>query len=95
MDEATTSVLATEMTPMPLIEREFIPPKKEQLNIRLAPDVLETLNRYCVFLNSSQNYVVEQALGYMFGKDREFQTWLATQDVSPGAGAGSSSHRGE
>ena len=80
---------------MPLIEREFIPPKKEQLNIRLAPDVLETLNRYCVFLNSSQNYVVEQALGYMFGKDREFQAWLAAQGPILDQGAGLASNRDE
>jgi hypothetical protein len=46
---------------MPVIEREFIPPKKEQLNIRVDPDVAQTLERYCTFIESSQNYVVEQA----------------------------------
>ncbi len=67
---------------MPLIDREFIPPKKEQLNTRLDPEVIGMLNRYCVFLNSSQFYVVEQALRYMFTKDRDFQTWLSTQETT-------------
>lgn len=67
---------------MPLIDREFIPPKKEQLNVRVDPDVMEMLNRYCVFLDSGQHYIVEQALRYMFTKDRDFQTWLSTQETT-------------
>ncbi len=67
---------------MPLIDREFVPPKKEQLNVRVDPDVMEMLNRYCAFLESGQHYVVEQALRYMFTKDRDFQTWLTTQETT-------------
>ena len=67
---------------MPLIEREFIAPKKGQLNIRVDPDVMETLERYAEFLSSGQNYVVEQALRYLFAKDRDFANWLATSRVS-------------
>ncbi len=76
---------------MPLIEREFIPPKKEQLNVRVDPDVVEMLNRYAAFLNSGQRYVVEQALRYMFAKDSDFQTWLSTQETTGDTGGGSSS----
>jgi hypothetical protein len=67
---------------MPVIEREFIPPKKEQLNVRLDPDALELLNQYCVFIESSQHYVVQQALRFMFGKDRDFQNWLSAQGTT-------------
>jgi predicted transcriptional regulator len=67
---------------MPVIEREFIPPKKEQLNIRVDPDVAQTLDHYCTFIASSQHYVVEQALRYMFGKDRDFQSWLTSQETT-------------
>jgi hypothetical protein len=61
---------------MALIEKEFVPPKREQINIRLNPDTLETLERYCRFISSSQNYVVEQSLRLTFNKDRAFQEWL-------------------
>jgi hypothetical protein len=40
------------------------------------------LLRYCTFLDSSQHYVVEQALRYMFGKDRDFQSWLTSQETT-------------
>lgn len=61
---------------MALIDKEFIPPKKEQINIRLDPELLDLLECYCRFIQSAQNYVVEQSLGYTFRRDREFQQRL-------------------
>lgn len=61
---------------MAIIRKESIPPKKEQVTIRLDPDVLRRLDLYCRFIESCQNYVVEQSLKYTFNKDRHFQDWL-------------------
>ncbi len=67
---------------MALIEKEFIPPKKEQFHVRLDPDLIEMLNRYAAFIESSSNYIIEQSLRHTFTKDRDFQTWLSTQETT-------------
>ena len=40
---------------MALIEKEVVPPKKEQISIRLNPETIEMLELYCRFIESSQN----------------------------------------
>jgi hypothetical protein len=59
-----------------LIAKEPPVEKKEQLNLRIDPAVGELLHSYCEFIDSGANYVVEQALRYTFGRDKEFQAWL-------------------
>jgi hypothetical protein len=59
-----------------LIAKELRTQKKEQLNTRIDPEVLEMLRSYCEFVDSSLHYVVERALRYTFHKDKEFQAWL-------------------
>jgi hypothetical protein len=61
---------------MALIPKEPVLPKKEQLNIRLDPDVIVKLETYCTFIESTQNYVIQQLLLYTFRKDKEFQRYL-------------------
>ena len=61
---------------MPLIEQEFIAPKKEQFTLRLDPELMELLECYSRFIQSGQNYVIEQSLRYTFRRDRDFQEWL-------------------
>jgi hypothetical protein len=56
-----------------LIAKEPPVEKKEQLNIRIDPTVGEMLRSYCEFIASGQHYVVEQALRYTFGRDKEFK----------------------
>ena len=60
----------------------FIPkqPKKErnQITIRLDRDVLEGLERYCRYLDSSRDYVINQCLVFIFRKDRHFTEWVET-----------------
>ncbi|MBM3790237.1 MAG: hypothetical protein FJW35_07775 [Acidobacteria bacterium] len=63
---------------MPLIPVEPVPPKKEQLNLRLNPDLLALLESYCEFISSTQNYVIEQAILHVFRRDRDFREWLRT-----------------
>ena len=69
---------------MALIEKEFVPPKREQINIRLNTDVHEMLEQYCRFIESSQNYVVEESLRFTFNKDRAFQEWLIHNETTGG-----------
>ena len=70
----------------------FIPkqPKKErnQITIRLDRDVLESLERYCRYLDSSPDYVINQCLVFIFRKDRHFTEWAKTNgQVANGSAA--------
>jgi hypothetical protein len=60
----------------------FIPkqPKKErnQITIKLDRDVLQSLERYCRYLDSSRDYVINQCLAFIFRKDRHFTEWVET-----------------
>ena len=58
-------------------------PKKErdQITIRLERDVLQTLEHYCRYLESSRDYVINQCLTFIFRKDRPFQEWLTTAGI--------------
>jgi len=69
---------------MAIIRKESIPPRKVQLTIRLDPDVLRRLSLYCCFIESCQNYVVEQSLKHTFNKDRHFQDWLLINGTTGG-----------
>jgi len=73
---------------MALIEKEFIPPKKEQFHIRLDPELMAI--RYCIFIESGQDFVIERSLRFTLTKDRGFQTWFAAQGTTGGDGKGSS-----
>lgn len=71
---------------MPLIPQQI---KKERghLQIRIDVDVLGDLESYCRFIHSSRDFVVENALQYLFKKDREFQEWLAAGHATGEAAA--------
>jgi hypothetical protein len=59
-------------------------PKKErdQITIKLDRDVLQNLEHYCKFLDSSRDYVINQCLAFIFRKDRPFAEWLASQGIT-------------
>jgi predicted transcriptional regulator len=65
----------------------FIPkqPKKDrdQITIKLDRDVLENLERYCRYLDSSRDYVINQCLVFIFRKDRQFHQWAAANAEAP------------
>lgn len=52
------------------------PPKNETLQIRVEEQIKTKLHKYAEFINSSESYVVNEALKLLFKKDREFTTWL-------------------
>jgi predicted transcriptional regulator len=59
-------------------------PKKErdQITIKLDRDVLQNLEHYCRYLESSRDYVINQCLAFIFRKDRAFSEWLAGQGLA-------------
>lgn len=69
---------------MPLLE--VIQTKQLSASIRLTDTTITQVNQYAAFIHASANEVVEQALAYVFSKDREFQEFLRTpaaQRVTP------------
>ncbi len=61
---------------MSVIERQPKLTRKESLSVRLAPQVMRLLECYCEFIDSRAHHVIEEALKFTFGKDRDFQSWL-------------------
>ena len=52
------------------------PLKNETLQIRVEEHVRSKLAKYAEFIDSSESYVVSEALKLVFKKDDEFKTWL-------------------
>ncbi len=68
------------------------PPKNETLQSRVEAQIKAKLHSYVEFINSSESYVVSEALKLLFRKDSEFRTWLERQhqvDDQPQNGGGS------
>ena len=57
------------------------PPKNETLQIRVEEHIRLRLTKYAEFIDSSESYVVSEALKLVFKKDDEFKTWL--EDHNP------------
>jgi hypothetical protein len=68
------------------------PPKNETLQIRVEEQIKAKLHKYAEFIDSSESYVVSEALKLLFRRDREFRTWLEGQHQNgdqPQIGGGS------
>jgi len=52
------------------------PPKNETLQLRVEEEIKTKLGRYAEFIDSSESYVVSEALKLLFRKDDEFKVWL-------------------
>ena len=69
---------------MPLLE--VVQTKHLSASIRLTDATATQVDQYAAFIHASGNDVVEQALAYVFSKDREFQEFLRTpeaQQITP------------
>jgi predicted transcriptional regulator len=55
------------------------PPKNETLQIRVEEQIKAKLNKYAEFIDSSESYVVSEALKLLFRKDAEFKIWFEEQ----------------
>jgi hypothetical protein len=61
---------------MPLLE--VIQTKQISASIRLTDVTATQVDQYAAFINAGADDVVEQALAYVFSKDRDFQDFLKT-----------------
>jgi len=64
---------------MPLIAKQ---PKivREQLNVRLDKDLIAALDAYCRYVDGAREYVITEALWFVFKKDRAFAAQLGSAE---------------
>lgn len=63
---------------MPFIPRQVKPPARQAITCKLPEETATLLKRYAEFLDSTQEYVVNETLLVAFRRDKEFQKWLAS-----------------
>jgi hypothetical protein len=61
---------------MPLLE--IVQTRHISASIRLTDTTAALVDQYAAFISASADEVVEQALAYVFSKDRDFQEFLKT-----------------
>ena len=61
---------------MAILKSPRKPPKNETLQIRIEEHVRSRLAKYAEFIDSSESYVISEALKLVFKKDPEFRSWL-------------------
>src|SRR6185437_4256795 len=64
---------------MPLLEVTQI--RHLSASIRLTDTTASQVDQYAAFISASADDVVEQALAYVFAKDRDFQEFLRTPEA--------------
>jgi len=77
---------------MPLITPQAKPPERQPVSYKLESRIFRLLKRYAEFIDSTQEYVVNQALDATFARDREFRDWV-TSHYPDDAAAGSTGPR--
>lgn len=65
---------------MPLLE--IIQTRRLSASIRLTDTTAAQVDQYAAFIHASADEVVEQALTYVFSKDRDFQDFLKTPQAN-------------
>jgi hypothetical protein len=65
---------------VPLLE--VVQTKQISASIRLTDTTATQVDQYAAFIHASADDVVEQALSYVFSKDRAFQDFLKTPQAS-------------
>ncbi len=64
---------------MPLLE--VIQTRQISASIRLTDSTATQVDQYAAFIRACADDVVEQALAYVFSKDRDFQDFLKTPEA--------------
>lgn len=60
------------------------PLKNETLQLRVEEEIKSKLAKYAEFIDSSESYVVSEALKLVFRKDDEFRVWLDEHNNNDG-----------
>lgn len=58
---------------------------RKQTTVSLSGSVLAELELYCQFIDSSRDWVINEALKSIFRRDRAFLTWKERQPTAPAA----------
>jgi hypothetical protein len=58
---------------------------RKQTTVSLSGSVLAELELYCQFIDSSRDWVINEALKSVFRRDRAFLTWKDKQPTAPAA----------
>ena len=64
---------------MPLLE--VVQTRQISASIRLSDTTATQVDQYAAFIRACADDVVEQALAYVFSKDRDFQDYLKTPEA--------------
>lgn len=64
---------------MPLLE--VVQTRQVSASIRLTDTTATQVDQYAAFISACADDVVEQALSYVFSKDRDFQDFLKTPEA--------------
>ena len=59
-------------------------PKNATLQLRVDEELKIRLAKYAEFLDSTESYVVSEALKLIFNKDAEFKEWLERHQTNKG-----------
>lgn len=65
---------------MPLLE--IVQVRRVTASIRLEESTAAMIDQYAAFLHATADEVVDKALAYVFGKDRDFQEFLRTPEAA-------------
>ncbi len=68
---------------MPILKSPPKAAKHETLQLRVDEEIKTKLRKYAEFLDSSESYVVSEALKLLFRKDNEFRDWLDGRPTEP------------
>ena len=64
---------------MPLLE--VVQTRYVSASIRLTETTASQLDQYAAFIHATADEVIDQALAYVFSKDRDFQEFLRTPEA--------------
>ncbi len=67
---------------MPILKAPPRQPKNATLQLRVDEQLKIRLDKYAEFLDSTESYVVSEALKLVFNKDAEFKEWLEGQQAN-------------
>lgn len=63
----------------------LIPPQlksaRQTINLRMTVESVATLREYAEFIDSTQDHVVQQALRFVFERDKTFRAWRARKQT--------------
>ena len=64
---------------MSIIKKPATPPEIVTLEVQIEQPLIEMLDHYAEFIDSTLDHIVTSAVGLVFKKDYEFKRWLREQ----------------